>query len=39
MQWLQMQGFEVVNVHGGMRAWDWAGKAMASESGQEPTVI
>jgi len=39
VQWLQMQGFDVVNVDGGMQAWSRAGKAMSSESGQEPTVL
>jgi rhodanese-related sulfurtransferase len=37
--WLQQQGFDVVNVDGGMRAWDSAGKAMTTDSGQEPTVL
>lgn len=39
VQWLQMQGFDVVNVDGGMQAWSRAGKPMTSESGQEPTVL
>lgn len=39
VQWLVQQGFDVVNVDGGMRAWAAAGKAMTSEDGTEPTVI
>lgn len=39
VQWLVQQGFDVVNVDGGMRAWAAAGKAMTSEDGSEPTVI
>lgn len=39
VQWLVQQGFDVVNVDGGMRAWGEADKAMTSENGQEPTVI
>ncbi|WP_109474593.1 rhodanese-like domain-containing protein [Ornithinimicrobium cavernae] len=39
VQWLVQQGFDVVNVDGGMRAWAAAGKQMRSEDGSEPTVI
>jgi rhodanese-related sulfurtransferase len=39
VQWLVQQGFDVVNVEGGMRSWHGAGKAMTADSGQEPTVI
>lgn len=39
VQWLVQQGFDVVNVDGGMRAWAAAGKQMQSEAGGEPTVI
>ncbi|WP_256842293.1 rhodanese-like domain-containing protein [Ornithinimicrobium cryptoxanthini] len=39
VQWLVHQGFDVVNVDGGMRAWAGAGKEMTSENGSEPTVI
>lgn len=40
VQWLVQQGFDVVNVDGGMRAWNSAGKPMTGGAeGQEPTVI
>ena len=39
VQWLVQQGFDMVNVDGGMRAWAAAGKAMTSEDGSEPTVV
>lgn len=39
VQWLVQQGFDVVNVDGGMRAWSAAGKAMTTDSGEEPTVL
>lgn len=39
VQWLVHQGFDVVNVDGGMRAWAAAGKAMVSEDGTEPSVL
>lgn len=38
VQWLQQQGFDVVNVAGGMQAWSRAGKPMTAESG-EPSVL
>lgn len=37
--WLTQQGFDVVNVDGGMRAWNQAGKAMASTQPGDPRVI
>lgn len=39
VQWLVQQGFDVVNVEGGMKAWEAAGKPMTSEDGQEPRVL
>jgi rhodanese-related sulfurtransferase len=39
VQWLVQQGFDVVNVDGGMRSWQQEGKAMTAEAGQEPTVL
>ncbi|GGK56387.1 rhodanese-like domain-containing protein [Ornithinimicrobium pekingense] len=39
VQWLVQQGFDVVNVAGGMRDWHRSGKPMTSDSGQEPTVL
>lgn len=39
VRWLVQQGFDVVNVDGGMRAWAAAGKAMTSEDGSEPAVL
>jgi rhodanese-related sulfurtransferase len=39
VQWLERQGFDVVNVDGGMHAWGSAGKPMTAEGGTEPTVL
>lgn len=39
VQWLVQQGFDVVNVDGGMQSWQRAGKPMTSEGGGEPTVL
>lgn len=39
VQWLVQQGFDVVNVDGGMRQWGSTGKAMVSESDSEPHVL
>ncbi|MEV2278927.1 rhodanese-like domain-containing protein [Nocardiopsis sp. NPDC049922] len=36
---LNQAGWDAVNVAGGMRAWEHAGRDMASESGAEPAVI
>ena len=39
VQWLVQQGFDVVNVDGGMQAWNRAGKSMVGgPEGQDPTV-
>lgn len=39
VQWLVQQGFDVVNVDGGMKAWEASGKALVSENGEQPTVV
>lgn len=39
VQWLVQQGFDVVNVEGGMRAWAAADKAMTTDTGQDPRVL
>ncbi len=36
--WLTRNGYDVVNVAGGMQAWLEAGRPMVAESGAEPTV-
>lgn len=37
-EWLNNNGYSAVNVDGGMKSWEAAGKPMVSDSG-EPTVI
>ena len=37
--WLQSQGYEVVNLDGGMIDWATAGRPMVSETGTEPQVV
>ncbi|MBF4163715.1 rhodanese-like domain-containing protein [Nocardioides acrostichi] len=37
-QWLGQQGHDVVNLEGGMLAWDDAGRPMVSDTGQPPFV-
>jgi rhodanese-related sulfurtransferase len=37
--WLLRQGYDAVNVSGGMHGWEDAGRPMVSESGEPPTVI
>lgn len=39
VQWLVQQGFDVVNVDGGMRAWGGAGKPVVAVEGVEPRVL
>lgn len=39
VQWLVQQGFDVVNVEGGMRAWRSADKQLTSESTDDPHVL
>ena len=36
--WLSRNGFDAVNVAGGMQAWAEAGLPMVSETGDEPVV-
>ena len=31
--WLSQQGFDVANLHGGMKAWEGAGKPLVADSG------
>lgn len=37
--WLAQQGYDVVNLDGGMLEWEAAGRAMVSESGGSPQVV
>lgn len=37
--WLQQQGFDVVNLDGGMLEWQAAGRPMVSETGQPPVIV
>lgn len=37
--WLAQQGYDAVNVAGGMQAWGAAGKPMVAESGRAPQVV
>ena len=37
--WLAAQGWEAVNVAGGMQAWAAAGLPMDAETGAEPAVV
>ena len=37
--WLQENGYDVVNVAGGMGAWAEAGRPMVTDDGREPTVL
>jgi rhodanese-related sulfurtransferase len=37
--WLEQQGREAVNLHGGMHAWAAAGRPMVSETGAPPAVL
>lgn len=37
-QWLMTNGFEAINLVGGMSAWHNAGRPMAAAGGSEPTV-
>src|SRR3954447_5652524 len=37
--WLNLNGYDAVNVAGGMDAWLSAGRPMVSETGSPPTVV
>ena len=37
--WLAEQGYDVVNLDGGMLDWEGAGRAMVSETGNPPQVV
>lgn len=37
--WLGQQGFDVVNLDGGMLDWHAAGRPLVSETGQPPQVL
>lgn len=37
--WLVHQGFDAVNLDGGLVAWERAGRPLVSESGAQPRVI
>lgn len=37
--WLVGNGYDAVNVLGGMHGWQDAGRALVSENGQPPTVV
>ena len=37
--WLNQNGYDAVNVGGGMGAWEEAGRPMVSETGQPPFVV
>ncbi|WP_289017020.1 rhodanese-like domain-containing protein [uncultured Ornithinimicrobium sp.] len=39
VQWLVQQGFDVMNVEGGMQSWARSGKPLASENGQAPEIL
>ena len=36
--WLNRNGFDALNLDGGMQAWEAAGRPMVSETGDVPTV-
>ncbi len=38
VQWLNQNGYDAINVAGGMGAWQDAGREMVSETGEPPTV-
>ena len=38
LPWLEVNGYEVANLQGGMRAWHEAGRPMEAANGAEPQV-
>ncbi|MBT0771159.1 rhodanese-like domain-containing protein [Kineosporia sp. J2-2] len=36
--WLEQNGFEAINISGGMGAWQAVGREMVSETGEAPAV-
>ncbi|MBB3042317.1 rhodanese-like domain-containing protein [Nocardioides sp. LMS-CY] len=39
VSWLQQQGYDAVNLAGGMLDWEGAGRPMVSDTGQPPQVV
>ena len=39
VSWLQQQGYDAVNLAGGMLDWEAAGRPMVSENGHPPQVV
>lgn len=39
VEWLRREGFDAINVEGGMKAWAEADKPMVSTNDKEPEVI
>ena len=39
VMWLQQQGYDAVNLDGGMLEWADAGRPMVSDTGTEPHVV
>jgi rhodanese-related sulfurtransferase len=37
--WLRHQGYDAVNLAGGMLAWDFAGRAMVTDDGRPARVV
>ncbi|WP_446666431.1 rhodanese-like domain-containing protein [Flexivirga sp. B27] len=37
--WLEQQGFDTINVHGGMKQWAFAGKPVVDDSGADGQVM
>lgn len=38
-EWLQAQGVEAINVDGGMKAWEAAGKPLVADNSESPAII